>query len=521
MNRIFSSVILSAAALLSPVFTWADYSPESYTLADDGKTLASWKGSETVIDMNSDAVLKEVTAIGRNAFSKTAITKIYVGENVETIDNWAFMDCLSLEGVSLPAGLKSLKLAVFSGCTSLSDISLPANLEEIGNSTFYNCTSLVVMGVPDGIKDLPAGCFNSCTSLGSVSLPIGLQTIGEEAFKNCTSLTAMALPDGLKSIGAYAFEACEKMMVVIFGSQLETVESSAFSGSGLLSADLGNITAPVSFGFNVFEDCKQLTTATLPSNAVSISGGMFQNCTALQEIVIPDTYTQVSVKLCYGCSSLKKLTLGANVEVIKNGAFFECTSLDDIVFNDKLEQIDWNVFYGCSALKSLTLPEALRSVDDYSFSQCTALEAVHLGRNVVSLGTEVFSMNSALRSVVCEAVNPPTLGNYAFYKANQENAVLSVESGSIAAYKEAEQWKDFGTIQALSDGVDGTSVAKASISVRGCTITVQAPSVTDIRIYTADGRCVASVTAESYNISLPCGVYIVNAANETAKIVLN
>ncbi len=521
MNRIFSTVILSAAAFFSPMMTWADYSPESYTLSDDGKTLAMWKGSETVIDMNSDSVLKEVTAIGRNAFSKTAITKIYVGENVETIDNWAFMDCLSLEGVGLPAGLKSLKLAVFSGCTALYDISLPSNLEEIGNSTFYNCTSLIVMGVPDGIKDLPAGCFNSCTSLGSVSLPAGLRTIGEEAFKNCTSLTAMALPEGLKSIGAYAFEACEKMMVVIFGSQLETVESSAFSGTGLLSADLGNITAPVSFGYNVFEDCKQLTSATLPPTPWSISGGMFQNCTSLQEIVIPDSYTEVPVKLCYGCSSLKKLTLGENVEVIKNGAFFECSSLDDIVFNEKLEQIDWNVFYGCSALKSLTLPQSVKSVDDYTFSQCTSLETVHLGRNVETLGTEVFSMNPSLRSVVCEAVNPPTLGSYAFYKANQENAVLSVELGSIGAYKEAEQWKEFGTIQALCDGIEGVVARKASISARGCSITVEAASETDIRIYTAEGMCVASETAASYNISLPCGVYIVRAGIETAKVVLN
>lgn len=521
MKRIFSSLILSAAALLSPVFIWAEYSPESYTLTDGGKTLASWDGSETVIDMNSDAVLKEVTAIGRNAFNKKDITKIYVGENVETIDNWAFMDCYSLESVSLPAGLKSLKLAVFSGCTTLSDISLPANLEELGNSTFYNCTSLIVMGIPDGIRDLPAGCFNSCTSLGSVSLPVGLQSIGEEAFKNCTSLTAMALPDGLKSIGAYAFEACEKMMVVIFGSQLETVESSAFSGAGLLSADLGGITAPVSFGFNVFEDCKQLASATLPANPGSISSGLFQNCSALQEIVIPDSYIEVPVKLCYGCSALRKLTLGANVETIKNSAFFECSSLDEIVFNDKLAQIDWNVFYGCSALKSLTLPETLKTVDDYSFSQCTALESVHLGRNVASLGTEVFSMNPSLLSVVCEAVNPPSLGSYAFYKANQENAVLSVEFGSISAYKETDQWKDFGTIQAISNGVDGTSAAEASISARGCTIAVEAPSVTDIRIYTSDGCCVASVTAESYNISLPNGVYIVCAGNETAKIVLN
>lgn len=521
MNRLFSLVILSAAALLSPVQALADYSPESYTLADDGKTLAAWKGAETVIDMNSDAALKQVTAIGRNAFSKTAITKIYVGENVETIDNWAFMDCLALESVSLPAGLKSLKLAVFSGCTALYDIALPDKLAELGNSTFYNCTSLVVMGVPDGISDLPAGCFNSCTSLGSVVLPAGLQSIGEEAFKNCTSLTAVALPEALKTVGPYAFEACEKLAVVIFGSRIESIEVSAFSGAGLLSADLAGITAPVSFGYNVFENCANLATATLPANAVSISSGLFQNCKALQEITIPDTYTEVPVKLCFGCSSLKKITLGANVATIKNSAFFECTSLEDIVFNDKLSQIDWNVFYGCSALKYLSLPETLVSVDDYSFSQCTALEGVHLGRNVVSLGTEVFSMNPALASVVCEAVNPPALGSYAFYKSNPEKAVLMVESGSVEAYKAADQWKDFGTIQEITGGVGAVTADKASISASGCTISVQAPAMVDIHICTPDGRCVAAARTQAYNIDLPCGVYIVSAGKQTAKVVLN
>jgi len=493
MRKILHSITtLVLAAICTAINASAEnYPASSYTLSDDGLTLTKWLGDETIIDMNSDETLRNVTAIGNYSCNELAFEKFVVGDKVTSIGNGAFVDCTELTDVTLPEGLKTIGRAAFSTCISLPSITLPSTLTTLGASIFYGCKLLKDVELPTKVTEIPAGCFSGCVSITEINLHEGITAIGEDAFKE-TSLTSFTCPSTLQSIGISAFTACPKLASITFNPDLNEIGDNAFEDSALESVDLSAITYPVSIGFNAFQNCVNLKTALLPLNPSRIADGLFAFCAGLEEITIPDTYTDVPIKLCHYCTGLKKVTLGANVTRIKNTAFFSCSSLTEIVFNEKLETIDWNVFPYCTSLQSVSLPASLKTIDNELFYGC-----------------------ESLKTVKCAATTPPTLGANCFAGVNTAEATLYVPTESIDAYKAADQWKDFGTFADLA-------------SVKAVEIT--ALPMENAQVFDLQGRMLKAITGVSFNdideldatlrSTLPAGIYIVKTSTETRKVAV-
>ncbi len=483
--------LLALTLTLGTLAAWGAYPATSYTL--DGTTLEKWNGTETEIDMNSDPALAAVTDIANNAFKNNGTLKtIVIGDAVKNIGLWSFMDCHALENVTLPVGLEAIKNAAFSSCTALKAIDIPASVTTLGNSAFYNCQSLSTVGLNANVDAVNDMCFSGCIALKSLTLAPSVKTIGNEAFQGA-GITSIDLSN-VTVINTSAFEDCSSLATVTFSPALEEISSSAFAYSAIRGIDLSGCTGEVTVGFNAFQDCSQLATALLPAQA-SISSGMFTNCTALQELTIPDTWSEIPVKLANGCTSLRKLTLGSGVTAIKNTAFMGDTALKEVVWNDVLETIDWNVFYECG-FEELNLPESLVSVDDYSFSALPELKKVKFGAALTSLGASCFAQCPKLQSVECAATVPPTLGSDAWTGSNTANATLYVPSESVAAYEAADQWKDFGVCTSIVTGID-------EIEATGGTATIY-----DLQGHRVQGD------------NLPVGLYIIKQGNQTRKVLV-
>ena len=56
-----------------------------------------------------------------------------------------------------------------------------------------------------------------------------------------------------------------------------------------------------------------------------------------------------------------------------------------------------------------------------------------------------------IADIYCYAEQVPEMGKDVFVDSNHTNATLHVPAASIEAYRNAEQWKDFGNIVALTD----------------------------------------------------------------------
>lgn len=59
-----------------------------------------------------------------------------------------------------------------------------------------------------------------------------------------------------------------------------------------------------------------------------------------------------------------------------------------------------------------------------------------------------------LAQITCHAQTPPSLGETAFPNVDKANCVLKVPAGTVSAYRAADQWKEFLTIEEIAEGGD-------------------------------------------------------------------
>lgn len=103
--------------------------------------------------------------------------------------------------------------------------------------------------------------------------------------------------------------------------------------------------------------------------------------------------------------------------------------------------IEYRAFSGCSGLTSITIPNSVTSIGHYAFEGCTGLTDFYCYAKKVSGGGFLIFSNTPVSS-----------------------ATLHVPAASIYAYKAATDWKEFGTIVALTPEETGVKPITATES---------------------------------------------------------
>ena len=143
-----------------------------------------------------------------------------------------------------------------------------------------------------------------------------------------------------------------------------------------------------------------------------------------------------------------------------------------------IQIVNGDIFSLCKvacAAALLVIPETITSINDYAFNGCSKLTSVTIPNSVTSIGTYALSFYDDFTDLYCYAEQVPSTKKYAFSNSICEYATLHVPANSIEAYKNAEQWRNFGNIVALTDpsGIESTTAT-------------QQPTV--VECYTIDGK---------------------------------
>lgn len=481
----------------------------------------------------------DYATIPQYTFYNTAITSIALPAAVTMIDSYAFQSCKALTSVTFgnngtDSRLTEIKSNAFNGCTLLGSeeaggIVLPATFETFGTNAFKDCTSLYSVtflgGALSALKTIGATAFQNCTSLTSIDLSqqTGLTSVGASAFSGCGSLESIVIPASVTSIGASAFINCTSLESATVNSSAK-LPSNIFSGcTALLSVTLNNEIQEI--GNNAFKGCASLHAInqangvnSLPTQLTvlgaaayaSLSSYVFQNCTSLGNITIPDGVTSIARDNFSGCTALSSVVLGENVTAIYPRAFENCTSLTSINLPDGLLNLGVgtnitdsttsvsssnftsttynNVFAG-SGLTSITIPASVKAIGPDAFNGCVGLTSVTItgladGTSALfGIGARAFNGCTLLSQSFTIPESVDYVGAYAFAGAG----ITGVTWDSLAAVLEYT-FSGCTALQSVTVNADITKINKYAFS--GCTQLAQVElpdTITQINEYAFSG----------------------------------
>ena len=258
----------------------------------------------------------------------------------------------------------------------------------ISADDYYNLTNLVIPstvtyeGKVYKVTRIGFDAFNQCDKLTFVDIPSSVKTIGVGAFNFCSSLTSITLKEGLEHIEWNAFEDCRSLENITFPNSLKTIGNYAFSNTLWYKNHPNGAVYASNVFYKYKGDIPQNTSFVIKEGTVSIS---------------PYAFVKENYHEDY---SLVSVSIPNSVKVIGEG-----------------------VFYRCRALTSIVIPDGVTTIETLAFHYC-----------------------KALNSVTCKAVEPPVLGSSVFSVVPLTDATLYVPAESVDAYKNADQWKDFGQI---------------------------------------------------------------------------
>lgn len=222
--------------------------------------------------------------------------------------------------------------------------------------------------IPDSVTRICSSCFDR-TGLCKVSLPQSLCIIDDQAFSN-TRLESIEIPDGVTAIGMRAFS----------GTSLKT--------------------------------CK------LPKKIVFIPDLLFEGCSDLESVIMPDYVCGIGTGAFCRTTSLKKLVLPNGLARIGDNAFIG-SGIEDLVFPNSLRYIGVNAFKN-SSLRHVKLGDVV--VEKSAFACTNSLEDAYLESSY--LDSDVFCGCKSLKTVTAPNVN--VMRNTCFYHSSVESIVLGM-----------------------------------------------------------------------------------------------
>ncbi len=151
---------------------------------------------------------------------------------------------------------------------------------------------------------------------------------------------------------------------------------------------------------NAFRDCTALNDIDIPDSVEVIGDFAFYNCVSLENIKLPSKLADIGNSVFGCCKDLENIEFSNAVEDIDAYAFFNCASLERIILPKGLKNIGEHAFDGCSSLICIDIPEGVGEIKEYSFQDCTSLKTVHFPPKLEKLGMWTFRNCTALEEII-------------------------------------------------------------------------------------------------------------------------
>lgn len=343
----------------------------------------------------------KIDGVEYGPFAGGKLETVSFGTLINTIPDNLCMNTTSLQKIelqSVKASLRTIGKNAFKGCTSVEEVTIPKGILTVSNSAFEGCSGLTDVTI--AAKTINTKAFAECTNLKAVKMEEGVTTIQGMAFAN-TQISAVTIPSTLTTAGT---------------TKEGTIEKGPFAGTMIATVH------------GQTEDSTEVQEgATILPETKKIPDNLFLGCTSIIDVKIPETVTEIGQKAFKDASSVENVTFAVNtetgkvkgVEKIGISAFDGCSSLQELVLPETVTEVlqgafanegalakadmsraaslkkwDKESFKGDTALAEVVLPTAggITAIPDGAFAGCTSLtgENLKIPKNIVTITANAF-----------------------------------------------------------------------------------------------------------------------------------
>ncbi|MBO4636860.1 MAG: DUF4214 domain-containing protein [Clostridiales bacterium] len=191
----------------------------SYRTTGAGVVVYQYDGDTFPEDFVIPSVINDrpVVGISDGFIHSPAVKRITLPPTLQSIGDYAFSACTSLESITIPASVTSIGKGAFAQCSSLNTLNV-----ESGNNAY--CSSENVIYSSDGTALVAA------PNVSSVTIPSTVTAINDYAFYYNDKITDLTIPSSVTTIGEGAFGNCSNLAsLTIQGNSLTGIDSYAFA----------------------------------------------------------------------------------------------------------------------------------------------------------------------------------------------------------------------------------------------------------------------------------------------------
>ena len=407
-----------------------------------------------------------VTEIYDAAFRNcSALTSITIPEGIVRIGKLAFAECSSLTSITIPKTVTQIESGrvdigdnyyyghLFTNCPCLTSIVVEEGNPRYksiqnGNGIIDKTTNTLIAGdqttsIPKDVIKIGENAFACCKALTSVTIPDSVTSIGWWAFRGCSSLTSITIPENVEEIMSYAFDGCWFTEANFVNNSNLNAEENHYWGARFFDQEIGGLLIE---NDTLVGARNYITIANIPEIVKVIVGNVFYNCKQLVSITIPNSVTDIYSWAFNGCSIVRNNfvnhsslnaqdndywgALIADVEIdgllIRNDTVVYCReNVTSVTIPNSVTSIGNSAFSYCSSLTSVTIPNSVTSIGDGAFQNCSSLTSITIPNSVTSIGERAFAACSGLTSIVVEE------GNTVYDSRENCNAIVETTTNKL------------------------------------------------------------------------------------------
>lgn len=388
--------------------------------------------------VSGNIVLPEsVKYVGASAFTKTDITSLYLGKNVNIpqaeTSNTAIQNAIKKSGYSsliknVTMSTADTDKSIALCCPELKKVTVDARnpYYRSVNGILYSKDMTKLYTYPSGktnsIYIMPSTVDAFYNAFGGYYIyPMKIMGFTFDFFDKSNLIGNSSIFGQKKEeqndnmLNAYKF--ASNLKTVVISDRVSEITDIAFYNTGIESVFIPkNVTK---IAKKAFWHCTELTTVGFDRNSSfnTLPEECFKDCTSLKNV----TFGKIKYleALAFGnCSTLERIDL-TNVLSIESTAFDGCTNLTDVVYqNTESEEkatVSAKAFDNMESLETVMLGSSVEKIEAQAFANCANLKTAYISDEIDSIDDTAFNGCDNL-TIVC-----PTEECYAYSYAAANN----------------------------------------------------------------------------------------------------